>query len=49
MWDCFLCAVKKTDVFSNETAAVENTWKIADKRKKDADVLPTKITVFFDR
>jgi hypothetical protein len=34
---------KETRVFSNEIAAVENTWKTADKREKDADVLPIKI------
>jgi hypothetical protein len=39
MSDCFLCA----GVYSNEIAAVENTWKTADKREKDADVLPMKI------
>jgi len=34
---------KEIGVFSNEIAAVENTWKIADKREKNSDVLPIKI------
>jgi hypothetical protein len=34
---------KETGVFSNEIAAVVNTWKTADKPEKDAGVLPIKI------
>jgi hypothetical protein len=41
----FLVCLKETGVFSNEIQAVENTWKTADKRDKDADVLPIKIKI----
>ena len=34
----FLLCSKERGVFSNERAAVEDTWKTADKREKDADV-----------
>jgi len=34
---------KETRVFGNEIAAVENTWKTAHKREKDADTLLIKI------
>jgi hypothetical protein len=37
-----LCS-KEIGVFSNEIATAGNTLKIADKREKDADVLPIKI------
>ena len=39
----FLVCAKGTGVFSNETAAVEHTWKTTDKREENTDVLPIKI------